>query len=737
MNSAKLRRLALWALLGTAAALPACSASSDDETEESEDPLASSSLSLTSVRSVKTYEALSTDGGGFGQAGRSMKFLIDSRDAKKRQINFINGNYKVGGTVPDYAKYHYYFAQKKLGITTDNTSFNDNTYFEQDKHFFAGTIQTYLIGEATTPTYAVQFYPDDVIAEETLVTALTEIKKGFSIRGAKMAFVATGPQQTTARVGAQIAALGFDITSIDKILGSVKYLPMNPGEAWGYIRMFPKDVNELRPTDIPVFDELPLDLSVVAGTLTKTYQDATSHVNLKAKERGTPNMVLRDASLTNTHLAPFIDKPVHLVVGKKDFTIEATTDAVVQAKLQARLSKPWIALPVVGETRLLSYDEMCPTLNPACLELTPKFGGKATGLGFLTNRSVLGRYATTGTVSRKMGYDLVPGGFGVPVQGYRDFIELPANAALKAKVEALIAKEKTGNLSPNERVTLINEVQGMFYTATVPPAALAALKARIAELVPATVEEIKVRSSSNAEDVPNFDGAGLYDSFSAEPAKTDNPDFSCRVERETGPGGVVTKSKVKPKTVQCAVKAVYASLWNRRGIEERSFARLDHSTSGMGLAIVPAYDSEEDVVANAVIISRVVNGDGLLGYTVSVQKGNNLVTNPDPGTIAQTSIATFAAENRPARFTVQRYATPEAGKPALTDVVLPEAKMQEMVEAVKAVEIAYCKAKPGYYPNDCRYVWLDDQKPQALDLEIKILANGHLVVKQAREFHGH
>ncbi len=63
--------------------------------------------------------------------------------------------------------------------------------------------------------------------------------------------------------------------------------------------------------------------------------------------------------------------------------------------------------------------------------------------------------------------------------------------------------------------------------------------------------------------------------------------------------------------------------------------------------------------------------------------------------------------------------------------------MQEMVEAVKAVEIAYCKAKPGYYPNDCRYVWLDDQKPEALDLEIKILANGHLVVKQAREFHGH
>ena len=43
-------------------------------------------------------------------------------------------------------------------------------------------------------------------------------------------------------------------------------------------------------------DELPLDLSVVAGTITRVFQDVTSHVNLKSKERGTPNMVLRSAS---------------------------------------------------------------------------------------------------------------------------------------------------------------------------------------------------------------------------------------------------------------------------------------------------------------------------------------------------------------------------------------------------------------------------------------------------------
>ena len=53
----------------------------------------------------------------------------------------------------------------------------------------------------------------------------------------------------------------------------------------------------------------------------------------------------------------------------------------------------------------------------------------------------------------------------------------------------------------------------------------------------------------------------------------------------------------------------------------------------------------------------------------------------------------------------------------------------------KAVEIAYCKAKPAYYSQDCKYVWIDDQKPSSLDMEFKFLQNGQFVLKQAREFH--
>ena len=728
-----MRVMASLLALAFLAAAPGCSTASQDD-EESEDELTANALSVSEMTSAARYKAFSVEGGGFGQSGRSMKFLIDARSRPTLSPSFINANFKAGGKTPDYAKYHYYFAKEKLGLTMDTGAFNDSTYFVDAKKFFAGTIQTYKLGAEEKLTYAVQFYPDDVIAEGRIVEALKVIKSAFRVRGAKLAFVATGPQQTTRTVKAEIEAMGFAIYSIDDILGSVNYFPVNAGEAWGTLRIFPTNVDDLRPTDLPVFNELPLDLSVVAGAITKVYQDATSHVNLKSKERGTPNMVLRDASPTNAVLAPFADKPVHLVVGKDGFKLEATTDAIVRQKLAERLARPWVELGVVPETRLMSYDDMCP-INPAgCMELTAHWGGKAQGLGFLANKKVLGRVEQATSVSHRFGYDLTPRGFGVPVASYRDFVAHAPNGDVRQKIDALIAAERRGDLSPNERGTMVDAVKSAILLAELPVATRTGVMDRIASLMPG-VPKFKVRSSSNAEDVPNFDGAGLYDSFSAEPDKVDNPDGSCRIETEAD--GAVTKSKVKPKTVHCAIKGVYASLWNRRAVEERTFARLSHATSGMGLSIVPAYDLEDDVAANAVIITRVVNSDDIMGYTLAVQQGNNLVTNPNPGTLAENTIATFGDINRPPRFTLVRRAAPVAGQPPLQGSVLPAAKLQEIVTAVQAVEVAYCRAKPDYYSGDCTYVAFDNQKPRSLDLEVKILGNGHLIVKQVREFNGH
>ncbi len=685
-------------------------------------------LSVTQL-DVASFTAFSTPGGGLSSSGRSGKFLVDNRSPAAKVVHFFNGNYTVGGKVPDYAKYHFYFAQKQCGVSETVESFNDSTYFTNPKRFFAGTVQTYKLGDAQTLTHAIQFYPDDVIAEETLLEGLKAVKAAIAIPGVKLMFVAMGPQQTFARIGAQAAALGIELKTIDQVLGDIKYVALNNGQAWGYLKIFPADSNTLRPTDIPVFDDLPLDLSVVAGTITKAYQDVNSHVNLKAKERNTPNMVLRDASLTHAVLAAYADKPVHLTVTNEGFTLEPTTPEIIAAKLAEKLSGPWLPLPIADDSRLLSFDELCPVMSSLCFNFSKTHGGKSNGLGLLAG--TLGRAGTYGTVSSATGYDLSPRGFGIPVKYYRDLMAAPQNAALKTMVEALIAAEKSGTLSPAERNTQAAAVQATFMKAYVPPALVTDVTARLNAVTPGIIN-FKFRSSATSEDIANFNGAGLYDSFAIESTKADNADLSCRIESETD--GVVTKLKVKPKSVQCGIKAVYASLWNPRALVERSFARLDHATAGMGIAVNPSYGEEQ---ANLVLVTRVVGTDAVYGYTLSVQKGENLVTNPLPGTLTEFDVASFSDAGRPPRFSTTRYAKPTVADPVMTTNILTNARMVEIVEIAKKLEIAYCKAKPAYYPGgNCNEVWLDTQKPLSLDMEIKVLPNGNLQFKQVREFHG-
>ncbi len=688
---------------------------------------------MVQIDSTETFEAISTPAGDLVANGRVAKFLIDRRDPAALSVRFVNGNFTEDGEVPDAAKFHYFFGRATFNIPESLDTFNAVTYFTQDKRYIAGTVHTYLLEGASEPVYGLQFYPQDVIREHLVVEAVGAVQAQIDIPDARFAFVPTGSQQTTGTVTDALAALDIEVLPIEKILGSINYLPLNVGEAWGHLRIFPPDNDDLTPTDIPVFDELPLDLSVVAGVLTRAVQDTNSHVNLKSKERNTPNAVLRDAGLDHPRLAPFADRPVHLVVAKDDLMLEPTTEEIIAAKLAERLDRPLTELQWEPETELRSYDEIAAGTTKLARSFAARYGSKAANIGFLAHHNVLGRVGDPGSPSARRGYDLVPQGFAIPLQAYRDFIEHPPNRDVREMLEAFVAAEQAGELSPRQRAERVDEIQAGFMAASFPPGALERVRAKINEVIPG-IEDIKVRSSANAEDVPNFDGAGLHDSYAADTDKRDRPIGPCLVERADGEGGEV-KLKVKPKSVGCAIKGVYASLWNKRAVEERSFARIDQRTIAMGLAIVPAYDTESDVAANAVVVTRVLNTDDVFGYSLSVQEGNNLVTNPDPGTYSEVTIAGFISDDEPTSLTVTRFAKPTPEAPERTESVLPPEQMLELVDLAKRVERAYCRATPGYYP-DCVLVTAANDKDASLDLELKILENGQLVYKQVREFGG-
>jgi hypothetical protein len=264
-------------------------------------------LSLQSLESAAEFAAISLPASDLISNGRVAKFLIDRRDAVHPVVRFVNGNFAEGGIIPESARFHYMFALAVLGIAESLDEFNAVTYFTNDKRYVAGVIHSYFLDGSQAPVYGLQFYPQ------------------IPIEGARFAFVPTGSQQTTATVAGELDAAGLQVLPLDQILGAIQYIPLNLGEAWGFLRIFPVSNDDLRPTDIVVFDELPLDLKVVAGVLTRAVQDTNSHVNLKSKERNTPNAVLRNAAPNHPRLAPHADKPVRLIVGGEDFVLEETT----------------------------------------------------------------------------------------------------------------------------------------------------------------------------------------------------------------------------------------------------------------------------------------------------------------------------------------------------------------------------------------------------------------------------
>ncbi len=683
-------------------------------------------LDSPTIETTAQFEAMAFEGQDGVVLGKSVKFLIDARTATKPVVHFMNANAQGAG---DAARFHYYFGKAVVpGFSETLQSFDQATYWTQNKRFFAGTLQQYNLGAGQT-LYGIQFYPQDVIAEKTVIAAVKALKPKIRIPGVKLAFVATGPQQTTKTVASSFTSLKVENLTLDGVLGSLEYLPMQLGEAWGYLRIFPQDQDQLSAVDIPVFDELPLTLTVVAGTVTKAVQDASSHINLKSKERGTPNMVLRTAGPTHPELAAFANKPVHLTVSADGFELEPTTDAVVKQKLAERMNKPWVTLPAGPTGKVTSFREMCTASPAGCLKLSSTFGGKASQLGFLLHPKVLGLVGDPQSYSKKLGYDVAPAGVGVPVSKYRAFVEHASNAALAQKLAALIAAEKSGQLSVADRVAKAKEVQAMFYAATPPPGLVEDIVAAIKLALPADTKSVKLRSSANAEDIPGFDGAGLYESFRADLDEPNTAACSVVVDPDDG------ELEVKPRSVSCAVRAVYASLWNKRAIEERSFARIDHASAAMGLAIVRRYSEKAEVAANSVVVTRVLNSSGVYGYTFSSQVGNNVVTNPDPGTQSESVMAAFLP-NEPATFTVTRRAKPDAAAPPLTTTVLTTPQMQTMLELTQFVEKTYCQNKPGYYSGSCSQAPYDRHKPKSLDMELKLHKTGQFLLKQVREFAG-
>ena len=196
---------------------------------------------------------------------------------------------------------------------------------------------------------------------------------------------------------------------------------------------------------------------------------------------------------------------------------------------------------------------------------------------------------------------------------------------------------------------------------------------------------LRYRSSTNNEDLPGFNGAGLYDSKTQHPEETE----------EDG----ISKS----------LKQVFASLWTFRAFNEREFHRIDHLAAKMGVLVHPNYSDE---LANGVAVSfdPISEQDG--NYYVNTQLGEDLVTNPEAHSVPEEILL-----ERNGRYSV--LATSNQVPPG--QLLMSNNQLRQLRAHLEVIHDHFAGLyNPG--PGE----------PFAMEIEFKITSEDILAIKQAR-----
>jgi pyruvate,water dikinase len=586
---------------------------------------------------------------------KEVKFLITNIRTNPR-LHFLNVNRH---------EYHYDFAYGVLGIRISISSFNQQTYFSNSsRNFLAGSLvqhENYTAPDGEKGVFTVEFWPTDPVDFEWIDLAYDIIAKNAPFIE-RLAYHAPSETQRQIQKANEDKFKNSFIHSIETedLFSSTSFQPMNQQSAFGRL-VVSTGSETLSARDIVIFRNLPNDLTYVSGIITEVPQTPLSHVNLKAQQNNTPNAYIADAAI-HPEIAPFIGQNVYYGVTAEGFEIRAATQSEVDVYFESiRPAAPSFPDRNLSETNILPLSQVTFGKSNA-------FGGKAT------NVAELGRLFP----------GVAPDGFAIPFYFYDEFMK---HNGFYAEAAAMLA-DPSFQSDPAIREAMLAAFRTRIKKQSTLPAwmydALATLQAGF----PAGVTP-RLRSSANTEDSTNFNGAGLYDSFTH---KADE--------------GHLTKS----------VLQVWASLWNYRAFEERDFYRIDHLTSAMGILVHP---NEKNEIANGVAVARNIFDPNWEGYYINVQAGENLVTNPDANSIPEEMLV--ADLLGATRYEIQyiRY----SNQVPQGETVLTQARVLELVDRMRVLN-QHFRSLYGASANS----------NFAMEIEFKITESGALQIKQARPY---
>ncbi|MEG2102411.1 MAG: PEP/pyruvate-binding domain-containing protein, partial [Flavobacterium sp.] len=342
-----------------------------------------------------------------------------------------------------------------------------------------------------------------------------------------------------------------------------------------------KDLESRKPNsnEIVILDGTPDVLPNVRGIIVNELQTPLSHLVLLGKNRKIPIMAYTKV-FKDTNINKLLSKKVELKIEVDTFFIKETDKKIVE-KVNSKKKK-------------LTIDNTVTDLVD--LSKIPKkgvnyIGSKAQNMAYLI------------AVSKEIPFKTPENAHAIPFYFYTKHIQKESISPLIS--ELLTSTKKDSAVWVNKQ---LKKIRDAIKKEPVDPVLIAKLNETFKN---AQFKNFRFRSSTNAEDLDDFNGAGLYDS------KT----------------GILGDSI---KTFEKAIKQVWASVWNEASYNERELFGIDQHNIAMGVLV---HRSFPDELANGVIITKNIFRENFPGITVNIQKGENSVVKPEKGEICEQFVA--------------------------------------------------------------------------------------------------
>jgi len=582
-------------------------------------------------------------------AGTSaVKFVVDTQDHDA--LYFINSY---------LWELHFTFARDRLdgrGQTRVGThaEFNRREYESAtERRFLLGSVVHYR----DQNTFTLELSAGDVATPAQIERAYRRVRAALAWPSSPLSYRPVSAEQLD-----RPARLPRDIPTLetDALSAHVTYQPVRPGSAVGRlmrVRAADLDDAQLGPRDIVLTDRAPLAIPPVAGVITSELQTPLAHIAILAHSRGIPDMALRGA-FDDPTLVRFAGQWVKLRVTRQRWTIEAASPRDV------RPNRAPVEVPI--------------DLRP--MDLIPLESVDADDIGSVGAKAAhLGTIASIGPVAP------VPRGFVVPVSRYVQFM---MDNHLMERAAAIVSNRALLEDRPRLDAAL-KELRRAIEQAPIDRALVEAIRANIRRV--AGNAPVRFRSSTNAEDLAGFSGAGLYTSKTVD---LSNP----------------------RKTIEEGLHEVWASVWNLRAVEERELFGIPHDQVAMAVLVHRSFPAER---ANGVAITRNLFTRFRPAFSINVQAGEESVTNPE-GDSSPEQFLYYTFYNEGPRVEILARSTETNGAPVLTD-----AQIEVLGRALTAIHERFME-------------WYGSHPDYAMDVEFKFDGDGPngptLFIKQARPY---